>query len=251
MKNSKIAFKGLLFSAEDILNDYIKMHNKLFTGNPLLYLKKVDYKRYEDQGSELLARLGSVGKQVRNVRWGNEINNDSVESFQEYLIALNRAVDKFVFIMSSLGTKSRGESHHYTWSEHRKLYKEYNKLCEDYGNKGILLQNSIIKAGIIDKKSVGTTVADAEKGCKKVRVLVKGWMPDVQEEVWELNQDQINEFCDSDGVAYGFSVLENGERVNNLMNKTLWDKFDEVLSVISDSELTEQQKQDEIKRLGK
>jgi hypothetical protein len=81
------------------------------------------------------------------------------------------------------------------------------------------------------------------------KVLIKGYWEGVKEQVWELSDENVRKFVNSDGTAYASCHLEKGKPYYSLVSKRLWDRLDEVGAILMNPDLTQEQKNAEIKQL--
>lgn len=77
------------------------------------------------------------------------------------------------------------------------------------------------------------------------RVLVKdpwtGW-DDTIETLWELSDNQIEKFVDEEDYAYAVCSYENGEPKYTLTKKKIWDNMEEVGEILTNPNLSEEQR---------
>lgn len=92
-----------------------------------------------------------------------------------------------------------------------------------------------------------------KNGAKRLhKVLIKGSTWDgVKEALWELSDDNIEKFVDEKGYAYANCYFEKGEPKYMLMKKKMWEKMDEVEKIMTNQNLSEEQRIEEIKKLTK
>jgi len=141
-------FKYLLNKVYLVLSEYIEVHNKLFAGSVFIYLKpSFDFGEYKGFGKDLLNQLEEVKQQLNLSSKEDGIDEAVLRSFSAYLLALEKAIQKFTEIMSNCDSKSQGNNKNYSWLKHRKEYREYNKLCKLYASKGKILQDHIVELG--------------------------------------------------------------------------------------------------------
>jgi len=88
-------------------------------------------------------------------------------------------------------------------------------------------------------------------GSKRLyKVLIKGPWDGIKETLWELPDDTVEKFVDEKGYAYAMCAYEKGEPKYTLTKKKMWERMDEVEKIIMDSNLTEQQRIEAIKKIA-
>lgn len=91
----------------------------------------------------------------------------------------------------------------------------------------------------------------ATNKAKVHKVLVKDVWKGLIEMYLEPDDETIDKFADENGVLYAVTSYQDGIPSYTLMKKKLWDKMDdEVAEVMLDSEMSEDDKIEKLKKLA-
>ncbi|CAG0996815.1 hypothetical protein BURK2_02729 [Burkholderiales bacterium] len=85
---------------------------------------------------------------------------------------------------------------------------------------------------------------------RRYRVLVKGLGGSIEEQFWDLTEEQVEQFADEDGTAYAMCHFEQGEPRYSLLRKSLWQNLDRVTEAMSDPGLSEEERRRILERYG-
>src|SRR3990167_9728750 len=90
-----------------------------------------------------------------------------------------------------------------------------------------------------------------EKGnAKRVyKVLIKGPWSGVKEDWWELGKETVKKFGDEEDTVRVMCVYEKGEPKYNCVAKKMWEKWEEVGQIVSNPNLSPEQRVAEVKKL--
>ena len=103
-----------------------------------------------------------------------------------------------------------------------------------------ITENGVVTEGWADPKEMSELLRGAErdgKATRVVRVLIKGSWDGVKEQYWDF--DQFGDQADADGCIYAMCVLEHGVPKYHAMNKKAWLRYDEILEVMGNTDLSD------------
>lgn len=88
-------------------------------------------------------------------------------------------------------------------------------------------------------------------GAKRVyKVLIKGPWDGIKEAWWELSDDVKEKFVDEKDYAYAIAHYEEGELKYHFIKKRLWEKQEEIETILMDQNLSQEQQAEAIKKLS-
>ena len=94
--------------------------------------------------------------------------------------------------------------------------------------------------------SYGSEIKDKEKLTK---VLIKGSWEGIKEDYWDIEDQVLKKFADSEGTVYVMCTFKNGEPEYHYLNKKIWDDIEKVGEIINNPQLSEEEKKDQIDKL--
>jgi hypothetical protein len=83
------------------------------------------------------------------------------------------------------------------------------------------------------------------------RVMVKGPWGGIKETRLQLSDESVNAFVDGSGCAYALCEFRQGQPSYQLTKKTVWEKTEQAVAIMSNTELTDDQRAAALKRLLK
>jgi len=112
-----------------------------------------------------------------------------------------------------------------------------------YDNKGKLCEKWIPPAEIVKMLAKGSL--------KRVyKVLIKGPWDGVKQTYWELSDENVKTFVDENEYAYALCANPKGEAEYMLMRKKIWENMDKVTEIMLDTNLSELQRVESIRKMG-
>lgn len=89
-----------------------------------------------------------------------------------------------------------------------------------------------------------------ESGAKKLtKVLIKGPWEGAREDFWDIDNETIGNFADSEGTIYVMCVYEKGEPTYNYVSKRMWVNVERIRQIIMNPLLSEEDKKYQIEKL--
>jgi hypothetical protein len=110
--------------------------------------------------------------------------------------------------------------------------------------------NGVVTEGWADPKRMSELLRGAErdgKATRVVRVLIKGYWDGVREQYWDF--DQFGDQVDADGCMYAMCVLEDGVPKYHAMNKKAWVRYDEILKVMGNIDLSDEDRRQRVQAI--
>lgn len=250
MSDLKNELKSIAVEVNGLLGKYITIHDAVFKFSwrkiiPLPFIfKAIDFNNLHNQAKQILSELETCNQRIDTLIENTTQKERRFARFlSEYCMALIETVSLLKEILYQLYLKGEN-SNKYSLSEYNKQCALYKDAVSNYTSMGSQLNELYQelyggskpdgtiqyrdKDGRLKEKWIPPEGLDdmlKSGGAKRVyRILIKDPMYDhVQEDFWELTQEQIDKFVDKNDTAYCMIAYEKGERKYYFVVKEMWD----------------------------
>ncbi len=92
-------------------------------------------------------------------------------------------------------------------------------------------------------------ILDEGRATRVYKVLIKGPWDGIKEDLWEMDEETLKKFGDEEDTVRVMCVYEKGEPQYSFVSKKMWENSEQIGEIVSNLNLSSDQKTAEIKKL--